>query len=74
MLLLSFQLHYHLHSTVVLLKVNCQLPISLGNSNLHSTVVLLKVGLQYQCFSELLHLHSTVVLLKGILYSSNSNR
>ena len=64
MLLLSFQLHYHLHSTVVLLKAGESVEKIPAGMDLHSTVVLLKALCVVQRLIYIRYLHSTVVLLK----------
>ena len=64
---------FYLHSTVVLLKLEC----CLGNTNpvsyLHSTVVLLELEYTLQSVDIIENLHSTVVLLKRCFFDCLTN-
>ena len=63
-------LHFTLHSTVVLLKVNNIELTEIKPISLHSTVVLLKVIISPSlCLLQLTPLHSTVVLLKALSFN-----
>ena len=62
---------FHLHSTMVLLKLSIERNIIKLFQNLHSTMVLLKFCLEFISCSVILYLHSTMVLLK---FGYNNNR